>query len=233
MKLDLMAVGAHPDDVEIGMGGTAAKAATAGKKVRFVHLTKAELSSNGTVEERLKESEKASRVLGALSPVSLSFPDRGLPGSRESIIEELVRLIRESRPDYLFAPYPEDRHPDHSHCSHLVKEAFFSAGIKKFGEGEAWRPRALYYYQINGMGSPDFAVDISGTVEKKYEALESFKSQFMSSPGAAITPLNSGYLEDLRARDRLTGREAGTGWAEGFNTNALLLHDPFQQEVRP
>jgi N-acetylglucosamine malate deacetylase 1 len=230
MKIDIIAIGAHPDDIEIGMGGSAAKAAESGKKVQFVHLTKAELSSNGTVEEREEESKKACSRLGVLEPVALNYPDRGLLNKREEIIAELVQLIRTGRPDYLFAPYFEDRHPDHAHCSSLVKEAFFSSGIKKYGFKEAWRPKNLYYYQINGLGNPDFAIDITETAEKKFEALQCFKSQFEKIPEAASTPLNSGYLEDLRARDRLTGRESGVDYAEGFKTDALLLHNPFEEE---
>jgi N-acetylglucosamine malate deacetylase 1 len=225
MKNKIMAVGAHPDDVEIGMGGTIAKFINKGWKANLVHLTKAELSSNGTVEEREKESQAACETLGAEPPISFSYADRGLMLEREEIISELVQIIRKEQPTILFAPSSIDRHPDHGHCSELVKEAYFSSGIQKYGLGKAYRPSALYYYQINGLGKPDFAVDISSSIDKKYKALECFSSQFQQSKQSVKTPLNDRYLEDLKSRDRLTGKEAGVSFAEGFKSESLLLHD--------
>lgn len=226
MKTDILAIGAHPDDIEIGMGGTAAKAVQNGLSVTFAHLTKAELSSNGTVEQRLKESEKAAKTLGVSSPVTYSFTDRGLLGEKDKAIMELVKLIRELQPAYIFAPHFHDRHPDHGHCADIVREAFFSAGIKKYGAGNAFKPTALYYYQINGLHRPEFAVDISQSIEKKFKALACFDSQFTSGANSEATPLNDGYLLDLRARDRLMGRETGVAYAEGFYSEGLLLY-PF------
>ncbi|SDN36664.1 bacillithiol biosynthesis deacetylase BshB1 [Alkalicoccus daliensis] len=229
MKADILAVGAHPDDIEIGMGGTIAKAAANGKTVVMAHLTKAELSSNGSVEERLKESAAAAKVLGAEKPLSYSFSDRGLLNERKEAIAALVKLIREVKPVHIFAPYHEDRHPDHGHCGEIVKEAFFSAGIKKYGEGESFKPEALYYYQINGLIKPDFAIDISAFMNQKYEALACFASQFQSGKNKVETPLTNGYLDDLRARDRLLGRETGVSSAEGFVSERLLLY-PFPEK---
>ncbi|WP_147804769.1 bacillithiol biosynthesis deacetylase BshB1 [Alkalicoccus halolimnae] len=225
MKNKIISVGAHPDDVEIGMGGTIAKYINEGWSAKLVHLTKAELSSNGTVEERETESRNACEILGAEPPISLSYADRGLMQKREEIISDLVQIIRREQPEILFAPFYIDRHPDHGHCSELVKEAYFSSGIQKYGYGKAYRPSALYFYQINGMGTPDFAVDISTSVDKKYKALECFSSQFQQSKDSIKTPLNESYLEDLKSRDRLTGKEAGVSFAEGFKSESLLLHN--------
>ncbi|MCE7792149.1 bacillithiol biosynthesis deacetylase BshB1 [Salipaludibacillus sp. CUR1] len=225
-RVDILAVGAHPDDVEIGMGGTIAKYRAQGKNIRLVHLTEAELSSNGTVESRQKEAKLACETLGVPKPVQLQFPDRQLLSCRQEAIEELVKLIRRFKPKLLFAPYHEDRHPDHGHCGELVKEAFFSAGIKKYLEGEteeAFRPSALYFYQINGLSAPDFLIDITEFRDTKYAALHCFKSQFFPRTGTVQTPLNSGFLENLQARERLLGEEAGISAAEGFFSEKPVL----------
>lgn len=229
MKTDILAIGAHPDDVEIGMGGTLSKAVKSNLSVTIANLTKAELSSNGTVEERLTESAKAAETLGVSAPITYDFPDRGLLSTREKAILTLVKLIRKLQPEYIFAPHFQDRHPDHGHCAEIVREAFFSAGIRKYGELEAYKPKALYYYQINGLQYPEFAIDITENVEEKFEALACFSSQFNASENTVGTPLNNGYLKDLRARNRLLGKDAGVSYAEGFYAEGMLLY-PFSME---
>ncbi|PYZ94537.1 bacillithiol biosynthesis deacetylase BshB1 [Salipaludibacillus keqinensis] len=228
-KVDLLAIGAHPDDVEIGMGGTIAKYRQAGKNVVIVHLTEAGLSSNGTIETRQIEAENACKVLGISNPVQFQFPDRQLLSVREEAIAALVTVIRQYRPKLLFAPYFQDRHPDHGHCGEIVREAFFSSGIKKYLEDEtelAYRPHALYFYQINGLTTPDFLVDISDSIDVKYSALACFKSQFSPQVGKVKTPLNSGFLEKLKARDQLLGNEVGVNYAEGFfSDKPILIYD--------
>lgn len=229
-RVDILAVGAHPDDVEIGMGGTIAKYANEGKKIKMVHLTKAELSSNGTVEMRQAEARKAGDILGVKEHIQLSFPDRRLLEVREEAVLSLVKIIRTYKPKVVFAPNAQDRHPDHGHCGELVKEAVFSAGIKKYLEEfsqTAYRPKALYYYQINGWIDPDFLIDTSATEERKFAALACFESQFtINEPNSVKTPLNNGYLDRLRARDHLLGAEVGVEYAEGFIVEKpLLVHD--------
>ncbi|QKS71117.1 bacillithiol biosynthesis deacetylase BshB1 [Paenalkalicoccus suaedae] len=216
---DILAVGAHPDDVEIGMGGTLYKYRD--KKTMIVHLTQAELSSNGTVATRLEESKRACDILNVDKTTTLTFPDRGLYTQRDKVIDELVKIIRETKPRFLFAPSKIDRHPDHGMCAELVAEAFFNSGIKRFKPelGDAFRPKALYFYQINGLHTPDFTIDISKSLEKKQEALEAFKSQFESTSTSTQTPLNNGYVEDVLARDKLIGRNSGVLYAEGFLTH--------------
>lgn len=228
--VDIVAIGAHPDDVEIGMGGTIAKYTEAGKRIKIVHLTYAELSSNGTVEKRQEEARAACEVLGVDEHIQLPFADRGLLKAREEIIKALVKIFRAYKPQFVFAPNTKDRHPDHVHCGELVKEAVFSAGIKKYLQEfsfPAHRPQALYYYQINGMINPDFLIDISTTVSTKFKALSCFESQFEASENDRVkTPLNSGYLEKLKSRDHLLGAEVGVEYAEGFNSEKLILvHD--------
>ena len=228
-SLDVLAIGAHPDDVEIGMGGTIAKYRQEGKNVMIVHLTEAELSSNGTVETRQLEAKKACETLDLPDPIQFQFPDRKLLDCREEAIDALVKVIRKFRPKLVFAPFHKDRHPDHGHCGELAKEACFSAGINKYLSGEtndAYRPEAIYFYQINGIVTPDFLIDISRFVDLKYKALACFKSQFLSQSGQVKTLLNSGFIEKLKARDHLLGGEVGVNYAEGFfSDKPILIHN--------
>jgi len=129
--LDILVFGAHPDDAEIGMGGTIRKHVLAGLKVGICDLTLAEMSSNGTVETRRREADAASEALGIAYRSNLELPDRGLTPSREHI-EAIVAEIRKCRPRIVFAPYWQDRHPDHIACSHLVQEAVFNAKLRKY-----------------------------------------------------------------------------------------------------
>ncbi|WP_078576843.1 bacillithiol biosynthesis deacetylase BshB1 [Salipaludibacillus agaradhaerens] len=235
-KYDIMAVGAHPDDVEIGMGGTIAKYTRLGKKVVIVNLTEAELSSNGTVEIRQKEAENACEQLGIQARVQLRFPDRGLLASRQQATDELVTLIRQYRPRLVFAPFHKDRHPDHGHCGDICREAVFSATIKNYlplESSKRFYVQALYYYQINGTSQPDFLIDISGDQETKYKALACFKSQFNQETNSLKTPLNSGYIDLLQAREKLLGAEAGTSAAEGFFCEKPpLIHDLLGDSIK-
>ncbi|NJP38912.1 bacillithiol biosynthesis deacetylase BshB1 [Alkalicoccus luteus] len=219
----ILCIGAHPDDIEIGMGGTAAKLSAAGTEVVFVSLTAAELSSNGNPELRAREASAAADVLGVKTSHILSFADRGLRLDERDVHDEIVRLIRAWRPRWLFAPSAADRHPDHRHCSDIVREAFFTSGIHRYAEEAAYRPENLFYYQINGPGNPQTAVDITRWADRKYEALDCYRSQFEKMEGGVPTPLTNGYMEDVKARDRLTGREAGVTFAEGFTAEKLPL----------
>ena len=224
-ETDILAFGAHADDAEIGMGGTLAKYASLGKRVVICDLTKAELSSNGTVERRLQEAAEAARILGA-ERMSLDLPDRGLYITDDSI-KQIVKVIRALKPKTVFAPYAADRHPDHGHCAELVAEAAFSAGIRKFSpeSGEAHKPRSMYYYMINGFHKPEFMVDISDWMDAKTDSLKAYSSQFIKQPGMADTPLVNGYIETVEARERLLGKEAGVRFAEGFFAKQPLVLD--------
>jgi N-acetylglucosamine malate deacetylase 1 len=224
-NLDILAFGAHADDVEIGMGGTIAKFASIGKKIGICDLTRAELSSNGTVEIRKEESLKAADILGVSVRETLNLPDRGLFYNQE-YIKKIAEMIRKYRPALVFAPYMEDRHPDHGHCARLVEEAVFSAGIKKYETGANFAPhkvKSLHFYMINGFHKPDFLIDISSFMDKKIAGLESYQSQFTRSPSSFDTPLVNGYIETVAARESLFGKQAGVQYAEGFKVNNPLL----------
>ncbi|WP_264738390.1 bacillithiol biosynthesis deacetylase BshB1 [Cytobacillus firmus] len=224
-NLDILAFGAHADDVEIGMGGTIAKFASIGKKIGICDLTQAELSSNGTVEIRKEESLKAAEILGVSVRETLNLPDRGLYFNQE-YIKKIAEMIRKYKPALVFAPYMEDRHPDHGHCARLVEEAVFSAGIRKYVTGSNFAPhkvKSLHFYMINGFHKPDFLIDISAFMDKKAAGLESYQSQFAKSPGSFDTPLVNGYIETVAARESLFGKQAGVEYAEGFKVNKPLM----------
>lgn len=224
-NVDILAFGAHPDDVEIGMGGSLAKYAALGRKILICDLTKAELSSNGTVKQRIQEAERAAVILG-VERISLDLPDRGLYVNKQAL-DEIVTVIRKYKPKLLFAPYYEDRHPDHGNCMRLVEEAAFSAGIRKYGEeaglGPPHKANHLHLYMINGFHKPDFLIDISETIDQKLDSLRAYESQFQKGENGVETPLVNGYIETVEARERLFGREAGVAYAEGFISKKPLL----------
>ncbi|MGV3465802.1 MAG: bacillithiol biosynthesis deacetylase BshB1 [Heyndrickxia sp.] len=224
-SIDILAFGAHADDVEIGMGGSIAKWASEGKKIVICDLTRAELSSNGTVETRQVEAKNAAEILGVKERITLSLPDRGLYKTDDNILR-IVEIIRTYKPTLVFAPYYEDRHPDHANCAYLVEEAFFSAGIRKITTQSATiahKPNGLYHFMINGFQRPDFTVDITDYMDKKVESLFAYKSQFVETQDGVKTPLTDGYIETVQARERLFGKEVGTKYAEGFKSKKPIL----------
>lgn len=224
-NIDILAFGAHADDVEIGMGGSIAKWVHEGKKVVICDLTKAELSSNGTVEMRQVEAKNAAEILGVKERITLDLSDRGLYKNEDNILK-IVEVIRTYKPVLVFAPYYEDRHPDHANCSYLVEEAFFSSGIRKIKTNTsdaAHKPKSLYHFMINGFHRPDFTVDITEFMDKKVESLYAYKSQFIETDNGVKTPLTDGYIETVQARERLFGKEVGTTYAEGFKTKKPIL----------
>lgn len=235
IKLDILAFGAHADDVEIGMGGTIAKYAEKGKIMGICDLTNAEMSSNGSVEIRKQEAKEAADILGVRKRETLDLPDRGL-FLKDEYIKEIVRVIRRNRPELVFAPYFDDRHPDHGSCARLVEEAVFSAAVRKYDEQsglDAHRPKALYFYMINGFHKPDFVVDVSNFMDKKIDALNAYESQFKKSDSTFETPLVNGYIETVEARERLFGKEAGVSFAEGFmSKKPLLIHNDLLGEEK-
>jgi N-acetylglucosamine malate deacetylase 1 len=225
LTLDILAFGAHADDVEIGMGGTIAKYAALGKRIGICDLTKAELSSNGTVELRKQEASLAARLLGVKLRKALDLPDRGLYMIEENILP-IVEMIRKYKPKIIFAPYVEDRHPDHGNGARLVEEAVFSAGIKKYqaqGNHAAYRPDSLYFYMINGFHKPDIVIDISTFFKTKKAALNAYKSQFEKGENTVDTPLVNNYVETIEARERMFGKEVGVQYAEGFKIKKPFL----------
>jgi N-acetylglucosamine malate deacetylase 1 len=228
--LDILIFGAHPDDAEIGMGGTIAKHTAAGYRVGICDLTQAEMSSNGTVEIRRSEAEEASRILGLAMRSSLGLPDRGLFVTKEHI-DAITREIRVHRPRIVFAPYWKDRHPDHIACSHLVQEAVFNAKLRRYlPEMASHSVPQFYFYFINDVHEADLLVDVSEGYEKKIAALQAYRSQFEAfgeGKDYVPTPLNQGYVERVEARDRMLGQKQMIAYAEGFVSKTTPLVDLF------
>jgi len=224
MKLDILAFGAHPDDVELSAGGTLAKHAALGYKTGIVDLTQGELGTRGSGPLRLKEAHAAAQILGVDIRENLGLPD-GFFELDEENIRAVIRMIRKYRPRIVLANALSDRHPDHGRGAELLKRAFFLSGLPKIKtydeegeEQEAFRPsRLLHYIQFVEM-KPDLVVDISGYLEKKMESVMAYRSQFYDpnsdEPETLIS--GSGFLEDLRGRASKLGLMIGQKHGEGF-----------------
>ncbi|MFC4302867.1 bacillithiol biosynthesis deacetylase BshB1 [Cohnella boryungensis] len=229
-QLDILVFAAHPDDAEIGMGGTIVKHAKAGQAVGIVDLTFAEMSSNGNVETRQRESEEASVLLGLAARENLGLPDRGLAAVPEQL-QAMVAAIRKYRPRLVFAPYFVDRHPDHIACSRMAEEAVFNAKLRKYlPELPAWTVEQLYFYFINDAHTPQLLIDISEEQTLKMNALKAYRSQFMPEGSEADwveTPLTGAYLDNVEARDRLLGQSRKLRFAEGFIPKGPIRLDRF------
>ena len=216
--VDLLAFGPHPDDIEIGIGGSVALHAATGLRVGLCDLTAGEMGSNGTVPERLAEAEAAGAVLGALWRENLRLPDRAL-GSAPSHQRTIASFVRRARPRTVAVPYWSDRHPDHVAASQLLTEAVFSAGLRRYdAEGDAWKPDWICYYFINDSAVPSFVIDVSAHYETKRRALACHVSQFAPAAASAVqTRLTSARFNQLiESRDAQFGALAGVEFAEGF-----------------
>jgi bacillithiol biosynthesis deacetylase BshB1 len=178
MKLDVLAIGPHPDDVELGCGGTLALLAKQGKKTGILHLTRGERGTRGTVEERLREAEDAARALGAVEVGFLDCCD-GAFRTGEAEEDALIERLRAWRPDLILAPSPADRHPDHHRAHQLIQSASFYAGLKNRHPeaGPAYRPGAVFSYMQHDSFEPSFIVDVSSVWETRMEALRAYRSQ--------------------------------------------------------
>jgi bacillithiol biosynthesis deacetylase BshB1 len=216
MAVDLLVFGPHPDDLEIGLGGTIARHVSQGLKVGLCDLTVGELGSNGAVEERLAEAQAACLTLGAAWRENLRWPDRQI-GKQPEQLDEAVAYIRRHRPRVMAVPYWVERHPDHVAASTLLTEAAFNSGLRRYAaDGDAWRPEWICYYFINDSAPPSFVVDVSEHYEIKRAALDCHASQF-GTGDTVPTRLNSPRFRQLiESRDAQFGALAGVTWAEGF-----------------
>ncbi len=232
MKLEALIFAAHPDDAEIGMGGTISKMTSEGLDIGIVDFSEAELSTRGTVAERRKETEEASKILGLSIRENLHLPD-GKIKQDELLVLEIVRRIRKYQPKIIFAPYLNDRHPDHMGAAASVKEAFFYSGLQKYftelnGEKqEAYRPEKLYYYMQTYEFSPSFIVDISETFETKMAAIRAYKSQFhdpdSTEPETFIS--KPGFVRYLESRAGYFGFQIRKDFGEPFYCEEQIEYD--------
>jgi bacillithiol biosynthesis deacetylase BshB1 len=225
--LHLLVFGPHPDDLEIGAGGTIARHTAAGHRVGLCDLTAGEMGSNGTVPQRLDEARQAAAVLGALWRENLAWPDRRF-GKDPAHLEQAVAFIRRHRPLTVAIPFGSDRHPDHVAASQLLTEAVFNAGLRRYhyADGEAWKAEWVCYYFINDSAAPSFVVDVTDHYETKRRALDCHVTQFTppAGRGNVATRLNTPlFRQMIESRDAQFGALAGVRWAEGFVVREPLL----------
>jgi bacillithiol biosynthesis deacetylase BshB1 len=230
LPVALLVFGPHPDDIEIGLGGTVARHAARGDRVGLCDLTRGELGSNGTPDEREREAEAARGVLGAAWRVNLRWPDGSLTGTGAQIAD-VVRLVRQCRPRTVALPYWDDRHPDHRAASGVVREAVFRAGLRRFAvdgsDAAAWKPDWVCYYFINDSAPVSFAVDVSAHYQQKREALACHRSQFVPTAASSVeTRLTSPRFQQMiESRDAHLGALTGVAFAEGLVLREPLLLD--------
>ncbi len=226
MKIDILAFGPHPDDVELAAGGTLIAAARRGAATAVVTLTRGEMGTRGSVERRAAEFGEAGTVMGLACHRMLSLPD-GRVSSDDASREAVIREIRDLRPTLVLLPYWEDRHPDHIAGSRLIQDAVFLSGLRKVDTGqEPHRPAEMLYYMHTWEFQPSFVVDISETMEEKKKAIRCYNSQvFTPSSGEGGEPTfisSEHFWELLMARAAHYGRLIGTRFGEPFKIRGLV-----------
>jgi len=227
--VDVLAFGPHPDDVEIFCGGTLIRLADLGHSTAVIDLTRGEMASKGTPEERAREAEAAARVLGLRFRENLGLPDTGIDPHDRAQLEAVVRAIRRHRPEILLVPWIEERHPDHAAAGELLTRAAYFAGVRNFAPGlERFVPRQLLYYQLRYRMTPSFVIDTSAAAGRKMEAIACYQSQVVRRPGDVPTLLSSSAaLQAIDARDRAVGALIGVSHGEALRApNVPGLVDP-------
>jgi bacillithiol biosynthesis deacetylase BshB1 len=223
MKLDILAIGAHPDDVELSCGATIAKEIANGKKVGILDLTRGELGTRGSSEIRAKEAADAAKILGVLVRENLAFADGFFVNDKEHQLE-IIKIIRKYKPEVVLCNAAVDRHIDHPKGSKLTSDACFLSGLRKIEtsfEGipqECWRPKRVYHYIQWQPIEPDFVVDVTGYMDIKSKAVNAYASQFFDpnskEPESPITSKN--FIDSVLYRANDLGRLIGVESAEGF-----------------
>jgi bacillithiol biosynthesis deacetylase BshB1 len=242
MKLDLLAIGSHPDDVELGCSGTLIKEIKRGKKAGIVDLTQGELGTRGTVETRYREAAGAAKIMGVSVRENLKMRD-GFFQNDEANQVRLIRVLRKYQPEIVIGNILEDRHPDHGRGGWLIYDACFLSGltqVKTVGEDgkeqEKWRPKMLLHYIQDRFYEPDIITDISDVWEQRMEAIKAYKTQFYDpesqEPQTYLS--NPEFIEALSSRARLLGKRIGVKYGEGFlskksigikDLDSLILHE--------
>lgn len=234
-KVDILAFGAHPDDVELGCGGTLAKLIHEGKRVAIVDLTQGEMGTRGTIETRYVEAAKAKEILGVSYRENLKMKD-GFLENTEVNIRKIVEMVRKYQPEIVFGNAIKDRHPDHAKGQKLVSDACFIAGLIKYAttyEGEnqtAWRPKQVFNYIQWQEIKPHFVVDISDFMEQKIASCMAYATQFYNpnsqEPETVIATKD--FQESLTYRAQNLGRLTGCAYAEGFTSEKTLVLKNFE-----
>lgn len=229
MKLDILAIGVHPDDVELSCAGTILKHIALKKKVGMLDLTKGELGTRGSAEIRTKEAKKAAKILGVSFREQLDMAD-GFFANDEKHQLQIIEVIRKYQPEIILCNAVSDRHPDHGRAAKLVADACFYSGLVKIEtkqgkkSQQAWRPKAVYHYIQDNFIHPDFVIDITKHMDKKMEAIHAFESQFYNpnskEPATAIS--SPEFMEAVKAKSSIFGRSIGVRYAEGFTVSRTI-----------
>jgi len=229
LKLDILAIGVHPDDIELSCAGTLLKHISLGKKCGILDLTSGELGTRGSGELREKEAAEAAKILGVSFRDNLRMADGFFKNDKEHQLE-IIKKIREYQPEIILCNAPSDRHPDHGRASALVSEACFYSGLIRVetqlnGVNQPkWRPKAVYHYIQDRYLKPDFVVDVTAFSEKKMEAVLAFKSQFYdpksNEPESPISTKK--FLDSVKGKMAVFGRDAGFEFAEGFTVERTI-----------
>ena len=232
IKLDILAIGAHPDDVELGCGATIAKEVSLGKKVGILDLTRGELGTRGSAEIRDKEATDAAKILKISVRENLGFADGFFTNDKEHQLE-IIKILRKYQPEIVLCNAVDDRHIDHSKGSKLVSDACFLSGLRKIETKlngvtqDIWRPKIVYHYIQWKNLEPDFVVDVTGFIDIKMDAVKAYASQFYDSnskePASPITSKN--FIDSIKYRAQNLGRLIGTDFAEGFNVERYVAVD--------
>ncbi|KQR93823.1 bacillithiol biosynthesis deacetylase BshB1 [Chryseobacterium sp. Leaf180] len=234
MKVDILAIGAHPDDVELGCGGTIIKMVSEGKKCAVIDLTRGELGTRGTDQTRKQEAEDAAKLLGLSARENLQMKD-GFINNTEEYQMRIVQMIRKYRPEIVLANAIDDRHPDHAKAAKLASDACFLSGLKKIettlnGQTqEVWRPKQIFHYIQWKNVVPEFVIDISDFLDQKLEACMAYKTQFYDpNSKEPVTPIaTKDFFESLTYRAQDLGRLSGVNYAEGFTSEKLIAMKNF------
>ncbi|NJW51386.1 bacillithiol biosynthesis deacetylase BshB1 [Salinimicrobium oceani] len=232
MKLDILAIGSHPDDVELSCSATLAKEISRGKKVGILDLTRGELGTRGTAEIRDKEAEEAGKILGVAVRENLEFSD-GFFVNNVSHQLEIMKVLRRYRPDVVLCNAVDDRHIDHAKGAQLVADACFLSGLRKIetiyngNSQKPWRPRQVFHYIQWKNLEPDVVVDVTGFMDKKLAAVKAYRSQFFDeNSNEPETPISSSnFFDSITYRARDLGRLTGVEYAEGFNSSRYIAVD--------
>ena len=229
MKLDILAISSHPDDIELSCSGTLAAHVAKGHKVGILDLTRGEMGTRGTPELRLRESAAASEILGLSTRENLGFEDVFFLDDKEHALA-IVKIIRKYQPNIVLANAVRDRHPDHGKGASVVANACFISGLRKVktwnGEDEQqpWRPKYMYHYIQNDYIEPDFVFDITDFWDKKLESIKAYGSQFhdpkSNEPESFISDPN--YLQFIESRAREMGHKIRVKYGEGFTVGRML-----------
>lgn len=238
MKVDILAIGAHPDDVELSCSGTLYNHKILGQKIGICDLTQGELGSRGTVETRYAEAAVASKILDIDHRINLKLADGFFENNKENQLK-LIKVIRDLQPEIILCNAPKDRHPDHGKGAQLVNDACFLSGLKMIETGQdAWRPKRVLNYIQDFYIEPDLIIDISQSFEKKMESIKAYGTQFFEKESTDRTKTyisSDKFLSSIEARAQLFGKRIGVQYGEGFlmnnshlglrNLDALVLPD--------